>query len=279
MNLMDMVNGLNRMDDMQPFSPGAFLLAVKMIDLLNGLYWPDTVGIDTNRMSVMAKCSSRNATLNARNELIDRGVLEVVSKGKKGSPSIYRLADLSGFCSRNQPNHEPNIQYGMKNEPNQGWNRYRIGTEYGTESGPNHEPNHGHINRQDKDKTRQDKNDHYDGSGGGDPLTLSLEDIRNGRELRETIEAEAARVGLPCHDAQINLAVDLAQVHGLDNLLDAIRITGNGPTIAWRYVKGVLERGVTNNVGTSRRSGPVSWSKGEDSGARGCVYGITDGLV
>lgn len=154
MNLMDMVNGLNRLDDLQPFSPGAFLLAVKMIDLLNGLFWPDTVAIDTNRLSVMAKCSSRNATLNARNELIDRGVLTIVSKGKKGSPSVYRLADLSELRSRNKPNPEPNTAYGMKNEQQAD----RIGTESGTKSGPNREPNQGHINRpiQDSTYTRQD---------------------------------------------------------------------------------------------------------------------------
>ena len=148
MNLMDMVNGLNRMDDVQPFSPGAFMLAAKIIDLLNRLYWPDTVAIDTNRMSVMAKCSSRNATLNARNELIDRGVLVIVSKGKKGSPSTYRLANLTKYCSQDKPN--------------QGGDQDRIGTENGTESGmesgPNCEPNQVHINRQDKDKTKTRQN-------------------------------------------------------------------------------------------------------------------------
>ena len=108
MNLMEMINGLNRMDDRQPFSPGAFLLAVKLIDLMNGLYWPETVSVDLGRMAVMAKCASRNATLNARNELIARGVLAVVSKGRKGSPSTYRLANLTPSGARPKPNRSLN---------------------------------------------------------------------------------------------------------------------------------------------------------------------------
>ena len=118
MNLMEMVNGLNRLDDRQPFSPGAFLLAVKMIDLMNRLYWPETVTVDLARMGVMGKLASRNAVVGARDELVERGVLEIVSKGKKGSPTVYRLMDLSGFGSRGK-------QY-----------RGGIGEENGSDQGP-----------------------------------------------------------------------------------------------------------------------------------------------
>ena len=97
MNLMDMVNGLNRMDDTNPFSPTAFLLAVKLIDLFNRLRWADSVAVDLERMRVMAKCSARHTTIRARDELIERGVLVLVAKGKKGLPTLYRLNDLSDF--------------------------------------------------------------------------------------------------------------------------------------------------------------------------------------
>ena len=137
---MDMVNGLNRMDDLQPFSPGAFLLAVKMIDLMNGLYWPDAVAIDTNRMGVLAKCASRNATLNARNELIARGVLSVVTKGRKGSPSVYRLADLSQFGTRRKP-HPGGMRDG-----------------FGNESGTLGEPHQGPLDRPEENMTKTRRN-------------------------------------------------------------------------------------------------------------------------
>ena len=108
MDLMGMVNGLNRMDDTKPFSPTAFLLAVKVIDLFNRLRWADEVAVDLNRMMLMAKCSSKATVMRARDELIERGVLEVSRKGKKGSPSHYRLLDISAFGSIFVPNPVPN---------------------------------------------------------------------------------------------------------------------------------------------------------------------------
>lgn len=219
MTLFDMFNALHRMDEEQPFSPGAFVLASKLIDLFNRLYWPEQVSVDISRMATMAKCVSRSAAINARDELIDRGVLSLVSRGKKGTPSMYRLVDLSKFSSRNEPNADQITD--------------SVCNVVGIRS-PERTELQTHI------KQNKSKNDYYD--GGSDPLTLSPEDIREGQELREAIEVEAKRVGLPCHDAQINLAVDLVQIYGLGKLLDAIRITGNGPTIAWRYVEGVLKR-------------------------------------
>lgn len=100
MNLMSMVNGLNRMDDTNPFSATAFLLAVKMIDLFNRLFWADSVAIDLNRMSAMVKCSSKATIIRARNELVERGVLVIVRKGKKGTPTTYRMNDLSANGSK-----------------------------------------------------------------------------------------------------------------------------------------------------------------------------------
>lgn len=220
MTLIEMFNGLHRMDEEQPFSHGAFLLASKMLDLFNRLYWPDQVSVDIGRMATMAKCVSRSAAINARDELIDRGVLSLVSRGRKGTPSTYRLVDLSKFSLQKEPNDDQITD--------------SVCNVVGIRS-----PKRTELQTHKKTRQRQDN---YYCSDDGDPLTLSPEDIRESQELRETIETEAARVGLPCHDAQINLAVDLAQTHGLDKLLDAIRITGKGPTIAWRYVEGVLKR-------------------------------------
>ena len=100
MNLMGMVNGLNRMDDTNPFSATAFLLAVKLIDLFNRLFWADSVAVDLTRMGVMAKCSSRATITRARDELVERGVLVIVRKGKKGTPTTYRMNDISVYCSK-----------------------------------------------------------------------------------------------------------------------------------------------------------------------------------
>ena len=104
---MGMVNGLNRMDDTRPFSPTAFTLAVKLIDLFNRLQWADSVAVDLERMRLMAKCTSRHTAIRARDELIERGVLIVVVKGKKGSPSAYGMVDLQ-FSAPSAPNPAPN---------------------------------------------------------------------------------------------------------------------------------------------------------------------------
>ena len=106
--LTDMVNGLNRMDDTNPFSPVAFTLAVKLLDLFNRLRWADAVAVDLDRMRAMAKCSSRQTALRARDELISRGVLTVVAKGKKGTPSSYRLNEICAFGLYGVPNPVPN---------------------------------------------------------------------------------------------------------------------------------------------------------------------------
>lgn len=104
MNLMGMVNGLNRLDDTNPFSPTAFLLAVKLIDLFNRLFWADSVAVDLARMGVMAKCTSKATITRARDELVERGVLVIVRKGKKGTPTTYRMNDISAFGSKNEQN-------------------------------------------------------------------------------------------------------------------------------------------------------------------------------
>lgn len=104
MDLMGMVNGLGYLDDANPLTPAACLMAYKLIDFFNRLRWPESVAVDLNRLSVLAKCSSTKTALRARDELVERGVLIVVRKGKKNSPSVYRLADLSRFYVKNTQN-------------------------------------------------------------------------------------------------------------------------------------------------------------------------------
>lgn len=109
MDLMGMVNGLGYLDDANPLTPAACLMAYKLIDFCNRLRWPESVAVDLNRLSVLAKCSSTKTALRARDELVERGVLIVVRKGKKNSPSVYRLADLSRFYVKNTQNPVGNM--------------------------------------------------------------------------------------------------------------------------------------------------------------------------
>lgn len=163
MNLMGMVNGLNRMDDTNPFSPTAFLLAVKLIDLFNRLFWADSVAVDLNRMGVMAKCSSKATITRARDELVERGVLVIVRKGKKGTPTTYRMNDLSVYCSKNEQypgtNPVPNSEQYPEQYP-------------GTNPVPNSVP----IIRQDNntDTTRHFEVD----EGEGDGFDARVRDVR-----------------------------------------------------------------------------------------------------
>lgn len=117
MDLMGMVNGLGYLDDANPLTPAACLMAYKLIDFFNRLRWPESVAVDLNRLSVLAKCSSTKTALRARDELVERGVLIVVRKGKKNSPSVYRLADLSGFCVKNARNMGENPARNMGVNP------------------------------------------------------------------------------------------------------------------------------------------------------------------
>lgn len=103
MNLMSMINGLERMDNAQPFSAAAYKLASKLIALCNSLHWQCEVSIDLNRIASMSACSSRHTALQAREELIGRGVLTVIRKGSKGKPSLYRLNDVSVYGANSAP--------------------------------------------------------------------------------------------------------------------------------------------------------------------------------
>ena len=119
MNLTDMVRGLNVMDDTRPFSATAFVLAVKLIDLFNRLQWTEMAAVDLERMRMMARCSSRQTAVRARDELIERGVITVVARGKKGTPSSYRMNDLGKYCTRSVPNPVPNpVPINIKDKTN-----------------------------------------------------------------------------------------------------------------------------------------------------------------
>ena len=119
MDLMGMVKGLGYLDDADPLTPAACLMAYKLIDFFNRLRWPETVAVGLDRLSVLAKCSSTKTALRARDELVERGVLIVVRKGKKNSPSVYRLADLSECCVKNTQNPAGNPGQNPAGNPGQ----------------------------------------------------------------------------------------------------------------------------------------------------------------
>lgn len=104
MDLIGMVNGLERMDNEQPFSAAAYKLAGKIIALCNSLYWKTEISVDLNKLACMASCSSTHTALKARNELVDRRVLVIIEEGRKGKPTRYGLVDLSGFPAKNARN-------------------------------------------------------------------------------------------------------------------------------------------------------------------------------
>lgn len=207
MNLMSMVNGLNRLDDTNPLSPTAFTLAVKLIDLFNGLRWADSVAIDLNRMSVLAKCSPGKTAIRARDELISRGILIVVRKGKKGSPAIYRMNDLEKFRGLN-PVNPPLIS----------------NTTY---------------YRQDKTKTKEE-----DVRATAAPWISDDEAAGLQKELDSVLDA-ASNAGMPASQTVMDSLTALCAEYSPAWVLEAIRQAAESDTRgkpSIRFVRAILER-------------------------------------
>ena len=101
---MDMVNGLERLDNEQPLSASAYKLAGKLIALCNSLYWKTEISIDLKRLACLASCASTHTAWKGRNELVQRGILTIIEEGCKGRPTRYKLANLSQFHAKNAQN-------------------------------------------------------------------------------------------------------------------------------------------------------------------------------
>lgn len=226
MNLMSMINGLERMDNAQPFSAAAYKLASKVIALCNSLHWQCEVSIDLNRIASMSACSSRHTALQAREELISRGVLTVIQKGSKGKPSLYRLNDVSEYGAKSAPQ----VKYSADNAPNSsqcGANSAQNHPKYGAGCGVNFAL----ISRQDY-IYNDDKRAH-------DPLTVSDEEVRRHQDDLAAIEDAARGIGLPFAPSDLLMVEQLIADYSAQWVLEAIKRTQERNR-TWGVVKGIL---------------------------------------
>ena len=74
------------------------------------------------------------------------------------------------------------------------------------------------------------------------PFGLTEDEITQAIRMQDAIEQACRTWGLPADPGNIGEAVGLAHDYGLEWLLEAIRITGQGPRKTWGYVRGVLKR-------------------------------------
>ena len=68
------------------------------------------------------------------------------------------------------------------------------------------------------------------------------EEIRKHREDLSSVEDMARVYGLPVNIGNLQTAEGLIGAYGVDRVIEAIKIAGDGKEQTWRYVKGILEK-------------------------------------
>jgi len=85
--------------------PGtAQMIWYKLFMLFNRCGWSEWVIVDNRRLMVLADIKSETTFINARNKLVENGLIES-QKGRKGSPNRYKLKRLYAIENVKSPNN------------------------------------------------------------------------------------------------------------------------------------------------------------------------------
>ena len=90
MNYLLEINAFERKMRESPLPIAAQLMWYKLMQFCNGLRWPETFQLDTDRLSELMVGSSKHTVIEARRALIEAGFLEF-KPGSKKCPSTYKL--------------------------------------------------------------------------------------------------------------------------------------------------------------------------------------------
>lgn len=98
MTYIDYLNNFNRWLESNYLPVSSQLLYFKLLDVYNRAGWREQVQVDNRRLMIMAGVATEKAAINARNKLIEAGLIRY-TKGAKGNPSKYELVKI--YCHYN----------------------------------------------------------------------------------------------------------------------------------------------------------------------------------
>lgn len=131
MTYIDYLNLFNQwIEDDNP-TDKAIILYYSLLNMFNRRGWPRWAGVDTQRLMILARTTSKPTAFRARDALASAGLIEYRS-GKKGKATEY---SLKKYCSKSIPQSE--TEYNTENETeskNDTKNRTQSETESGTEN-------------------------------------------------------------------------------------------------------------------------------------------------
>lgn len=94
MNYLLEIQAFERKMRRVPLSRDAQLLWYKLMQFANLLWWPETFNVDNKRLMEMSRIGSKHTLIDARNELVEAGLISF-TPGKKGTPSSYQLISVA----------------------------------------------------------------------------------------------------------------------------------------------------------------------------------------
>ncbi len=107
MSYVERLNAFNQWLECNYLPGNAQLMFYKLLYVFNRAGWPEMVRIDANRLMLMIDAETKKTVYRARDKLVEAGWI-TYEKGKKGSPTIFRLVDTQIRCNHYTKNDTKN---------------------------------------------------------------------------------------------------------------------------------------------------------------------------
>lgn len=168
---MDYIKEMNAFYDLDmanQLTPNAISLYFALLNIANKLFWKADFTVSNLTLQSRSGIADRKTLDRARNQLIQKGLIDYKPSGKVNQAGSYTVIGCAG-------------QLGGKNATQ---NATQNGTQNGTQSVPQNDP----INKQNKNKTNQNKKEN------NPPISPPKKDKKLYGEFVELTEAEYARL-------------------------------------------------------------------------------------
>ncbi len=173
---MDYIKEMNAFYDLDmanQLTPNAISLYFALLNIANKLYWKADFTVSNLTLQSRSGIADRKTLDRARNQLIQKGLIDYKPSGKVNQAGSYTIIGCVGqLVGKNATQNA--TQDGTQN-----------GTQDGTQSVPQNDP----INKQNKNKTKQNKT-----YSNNPPINPPKKDKKLYGEFVELTEAEYARL-------------------------------------------------------------------------------------
>ena len=259
MSYIDIINAFWNWRKVNELNSKGTDLFFALLDCANSCAWKAEFTAPNSMLMAMCQMS-KNDLFRCRNALIQKGLIDY-KPGRRGQAGLYTVLIGINISPKYGTNSDTNKRISPKYGTNIDTN---TGTNTGTNTDTNPDTNSGTIHREDK--TRQEKNLNISPlpppaeteNSGGNKTFLPPPELKMDADLAEIFQAWERASGRCSSIAQSEELQALAEEHGKDNLLYAIKqgVDHNAVTLA--YIRAVLK-------GSRKRQQPKSYSRGKSS--------------